>query len=84
MANEKNYQHATGSLNHLAMYTYPDIAFAVSKPTQFNSARAATHIKAAMHVLCYLNGPHDLCLVYKRQPITVNTLGYFDADWGSD
>jgi Reverse transcriptase (RNA-dependent DNA polymerase) len=84
MANEKYYQHVTGSLNHLAVYTRPDIAFAVSKLAQFNSAPTATHLKAAMHILRYLKGTRNLCLVYKRQPSTVNMVGYSDADWGSD
>jgi hypothetical protein len=84
MANEKYYQHVMGSLNHLAVYTRPDIAFAISKLAQFNSAPTATHLKAAMHILRYLKGTHDLCLLYKWQPNTVNIVGYSDADWGSD
>jgi hypothetical protein len=83
MANEKYYQHVTGSLNHLATYSRPDIAFAVSKLSQFNSAPTATHLNAAMHVIRYLKGTRDLCLVYKRQPNT-DLVGYSDADWGSD
>lgn len=86
MANEKYYQRVTGSLNHLTVYSRPDIAFAISKLSQFNSAPTATHLNAAVHVLPYLKGTRDLCLVYKRQPSTVNAnvVGYSDADWGSD
>jgi hypothetical protein len=83
MANEKYYGHVTGSLNHLAIYTRPDIVFAVSKLSQFNSAPTATHLTAALHVVRYLKGTCDLCLVYKRQPNT-DVVGYSDADWGSD
>jgi ribonuclease HI len=36
-----------------------------------------------MHVLRYLKGTRDLCLVYKRQPST-DVVGYSGADWGSD
>jgi hypothetical protein len=84
MANEKYYQHVTGSLNHLVVYTRPDNAFAVSKLAQFNSAPMATHLNAARHVLRYLKGTRDLCLVYKRQRSIINMVGYSDADWGSD
>jgi len=34
IANEMYYQHVTGSLNHLAIYTRPDIAFAICKLAQ--------------------------------------------------
>ena len=37
-----------------------------------------------MHVLRYLKGTRNLCIVYKRQPGTVIIVGYSDADWGSD
>jgi hypothetical protein len=39
-----------------------------------DSNPAATHFTAAMHVLHYLKGTHNLCNVYKRQPGTVNML----------
>jgi Reverse transcriptase (RNA-dependent DNA polymerase) len=84
MANEKYYQHVTGSLNHLAVYTRPDISFAVSKLAQFMSSPTATHLNAAMHVLRYLKGTRNFCLVYKRQPSIINMVGYSDADWWSD
>jgi hypothetical protein len=37
-----------------------------------------------MHVLRYLKGTRNLCIVYKRQPSVVNIKGHSDADWGSD
>jgi hypothetical protein len=83
MCDAKYYQHVTGSLNHLAVYTRPDIAFAVSKLAQFNSNPTVTHLKAAMHVIRYLKGTRNFCIVYKRQPGTV-IIGYSDDDWGSD
>src|SRR5205814_5037055 len=33
----QSYQELTGSLNHAAIFSHPDIAFAVSKLSQFNS-----------------------------------------------
>jgi hypothetical protein len=84
MCNAEYYQHVTGSLNHLEVYTRPDIAFAVSKLTQFNSNTTMTHLKAAMHVARYLKGTRNLCIVYKRQPSILNIVGNSDADWASD
>jgi len=82
MCNAKYYQHVTGSLNHLAIYTRPYIAFAVSKLAQFNSNPTATHLKSRN--ACYLKATHDLCIVYNRRPSTINIMGYSDDDWGSD
>src|SRR5271154_3287127 len=74
MCNIKYYQRLTGSLNHLAVFTRPDISFAVSKLSQFNSNPTTSHLKAAMHVLRYLKGTCNLCIVYKRQPRTSSLL----------
>ena len=53
------------SLNYLAVFTRPDISFVVSKLSQFNSNPTTSHLKAAMHVLRYLKGTRNLCIVYK-------------------
>ena len=58
-ANEKRcnhqlYQEIMGSLNHLAVYSRPDISFAVSRLSQFNKDPTETHLKAARRVLRYL------------------------------
>ena len=84
MCNVIFYQRLTGSLNHLAVFTRPDIAFAVSKLAQFNSNPTAIHLKAALHVLHYLKGTRNLCIVYKRQEQKVIIVGYSDSDWASD
>jgi hypothetical protein len=84
MCNIKYYQTLTGSLNHLAVFTRPDISFAVSKLSQFNSSPTTSHLKAAMHVLRHLKGTRNLCIVYKQQPGTVIIVGYSNADWASD
>ena len=81
MCNIKYYQRLTGSLNHLAVFTRPDISFAVSKLSQFNSNPITSHLKAAMDVLRYLKGTRNLCIVYKRQPGTVIIVAYSDAEW---
>ena len=42
--NQLEYTEITGSLNHLAVYSRPDIAFAVSILSQFNSDPTTTHL----------------------------------------
>src|SRR5437773_10858307 len=46
------YTEITGSLNHLAVYSRPDIAFVVSTLSQFNSDPTMTHMRTARHVPC--------------------------------
>src|SRR5438552_3110459 len=84
MCNADYYQRLISSLNHLAVFTRPDIAFSVSKLAQFNSNPTATHLMAALHVLRYLKGSRNLCIVYKQQEHTATILGHSDSDWGSD
>jgi hypothetical protein len=84
MCNADYYQRLIGSLNHLAVFTRPDIAFSVSKLAQFNSNPTATHLTAALHMLRYLKGSRNLYIVYKRQEHTAIILGHSDSDWASD
>ena len=85
-----SYQELTGSLNHAAVFSRPDIAFAVSKLSQFNSDPTETHMKAARHVLRYLKGTIDYSITYGSMDVTeiavhnANIVGYADADWGGD
>ena len=86
LCNLKMYQELTGSLNHLAVFTRPDITFAVSKLSKFNANPSTTHYKATLHVLRYLKSTRNYCIVYRRSltvPIT-DIIGYSDADFASD
>ena len=86
LCNVKLYQELIGSLNHLAVFTRPDIVFAVSKLSKYNSNPTTTNFKAALHILCYLKGTRNFCIVYKRStniPI-LDIIGYPDADFASD
>ena len=84
MCNPEYYQHLTGSLNHLAVFTRPDIAFAASKLAQFNSNPTAIHLNAALHVLRYLKDTRNLSIIYKRQEHKLIILGHSDSDWATD
>ena len=86
LCNLKMYQELTGSLNHLAIFTRPDIAFAVSKLSKFNANPTTTYFKAALHVLRYLKFTRNYCIIYRRSPTVPITdiIGYSDADFASD
>ena len=86
LCNIELYQELTGSLNHLAVFSRPDITFAVSKLSKYNANPTTMHFKAALHVLRYLKGTRNYCIVYCRSttvPI-IDILGYSDSDWASD
>ena len=78
------YQELTGSLNHLAVFSRPDISFAVSKLAQFNANPSMTHWKAGLRVLRYLKATRNYCITYKRSSIPTRVFGYAGADYGSD
>src|SRR5947199_10689875 len=78
------YQELTGSLNHLAVFSRPDISFAVSKLAQFNANPTMTHWKAGLHVLRYLKSHRNYGITYRRSSIPTRVFGYADADYGSD
>src|SRR5205814_1569803 len=62
--NQLEYTEIIGSLNHLVIYSYPDIVFAVSTLSQFNSDPTITHLQAACHVLRYLINTADYSITY--------------------
>ena len=86
LCNQKLYQELMGSLNHLAVFSRPDITFAVSKLSKFNGNPTMTHFKTALHVLRYLKSTRNYCIVYKRSPTVpiTDVIGYSDADFASD
>lgn len=79
----RRYQALIGSLNYLACNTRPDIAAAVNFLAQYNSCCEERHWKAAKHILRYLRGTRDLCLIFPKSPVQDIT-GFVDADWGGN
>ncbi|EGD75696.1 hypothetical protein PTSG_12641 [Salpingoeca rosetta] len=61
------YQRLVGSLMYLAVMTRPDIRYATSVLAKQMAAPTKQHLHAARHVLKYLKGQPDLCIVYRRQ-----------------
>jgi len=66
---------------YLAVGTRPDICFAVSYLSQFNSCNSEEHFTAAKRVVRYLKGTINLGLNFIKG--NCNLTGYADADYGS-
>ncbi|KYN08004.1 Copia protein [Cyphomyrmex costatus] len=66
---------------YIAQGTRPDIAYAVSALSQFNSCYTMAHWSCAKRVLRYLKGTLDHGLTFTKSG--KNLTGYVDADWGN-
>jgi hypothetical protein len=58
-----DYAGAVGALMYLAIVTRPDIAYAVGVLCRFMANPGPEHWKAAKHLLCYVAGTFDFCLL---------------------
>jgi transposase InsO family protein len=84
LCDETSYRELTGSLNHLAITSRPDIAFAVSKACQFNSQPTFTHLKVAKRILRYAIHTRHFALKYNFGVHGNVLIGYADADYASN
>ena len=73
------YQQVIGSLLYIMLGMQPDIAFAVTKLSQFTSNPTEEHLGKALYICCYLLGMPDYALVYNR-PSNGRLLAYADSD----
>lgn len=81
------YLQAVGALMFLMLGTRPDIAFSITKLSQFSHNPGFVHWKAVQRVLRYLGATINLSITYSgtthlSQP-SLSLVGYCDADWGS-
>jgi hypothetical protein len=76
------YSNAVGSLMYAMMCTRPDICFAVSLVSRFQSDPGEQHWQAVKRILRYLKGTTDYMLCFQGKDL--NLIGYCDADWGGD
>ena len=85
LANLQLYQELIGSLNHLAIFSRPDISNAVSQLSQFLTQPTETHLKAARHILRYLKYTSAYSISYlKGNNSNLRLWGFTDANWGGD
>ena len=76
----KQYQSAVGALMYAMLGSRPEIAYAVSKVSQYCTNPDATHWTAAKRFFRYLAGTPNRGLCYGYQGTGA---GYTDADWAS-
>ncbi|MBW0489425.1 hypothetical protein O181_029140 [Austropuccinia psidii MF-1] len=79
-----SFQQAIGSINYLAHHTRPDMLFTVNQLYKHSTKPKQFHWNALKHLLCYLNGTKDKCLVYKKQSIKETSTGWADSDFAND
>lgn len=81
----RDYQHLVGSIQYIACWTRPDLAFVARELGQHCSNPGLIHEQAARRVLRYLKGTMDLALVYTRSPVDpLRLVAMADADWAGN
>jgi len=83
VADARKYREAVGSLIYAMMCTRPDIAWIVTKLSQYLSRPFKEHWTAVKHVLRYLKSTLDYELYYSKCDDGLALIGYSDADWAS-
>jgi len=79
-ADKQAYHSAVGSLMYAILGTRPDLAYAVSKVSQYRTNQSPTHWTAANRIFRYWAGTANRGLYYGSTGIRG---GYTDAHWGS-
>ena len=79
VVNIEQFQRLVGRLIYLS-HTRPDIAFAVSRVSQFMHSPGQEHFEAAYRILRYLKGTPGKGLLFKKQG-HLRVEVYTDADW---
>ena len=78
-----NYQSMLGSIMYIMLQTRPDIAYAISKLSQFSSNLTKQHLQALKRVLRYLKGTKGLGLTYQKNEKR-ELVGWTDFSWACD
>ena len=76
-----DYRGLVGGLLYLAVWTRPDISFAVGALSQFLENPGWEHWVAAKRVMRYLKGTAEVGLRYVKDNSGVILMGACDADW---
>ena len=74
------YRSAIGSLMYLMVCTRPDIAFAVSRLSQYCENPLLCHWKAVKRLFRYIKGTQDYDLTFSHQS-ALHIVGFADSDW---
>ncbi|MBW0573655.1 hypothetical protein O181_113370 [Austropuccinia psidii MF-1] len=77
------FQQAIGSINYLAHHTPPDILFTVNQLSRYSTKPNQCHWNGLQHLLRYLKGSKDNCLLYNRCTTKDILIIWEDADYAN-
>jgi hypothetical protein len=77
------FQQVIGSLLYIMIGTRPDIAYAVTKLSQFAANPNQEHLDRVLCICRYLLGTSQYALVYDGKS-NGGLIGFADSDWASD
>ncbi|MBW0560795.1 hypothetical protein O181_100510 [Austropuccinia psidii MF-1] len=77
------FQQALGSIKYLTHHTRPDILFTVNQLSQYSTRPNQSHSNALKHLLQYLKGLKDKCLIYSHFTAKEMLTGWADADYAN-
>jgi hypothetical protein len=78
-----HFQSIIGSILYAMLGMRPDIAFAVTCLSRYNSNPNEKHLSYAKYILRYLQGTKDLSLLYDGDS-NAGLIAYSDLDWAED
>jgi hypothetical protein len=62
-----HYRSVLGTLSHVANFTHPEIAFAISFASQFMQNPSEAHLAMVLGILMYAYGARDKVICFQRQ-----------------
>ncbi|UYV68055.1 hypothetical protein LAZ67_5002921 [Cordylochernes scorpioides] len=82
--NKIPYRQTIGSLMYLMTGTRPDIAYAVSRVSQFMNNPGPSHWTAVMKIFGYLKATKNISICFGGSSCTTTLIGFSDADFAGD
>ncbi|UYV60408.1 hypothetical protein LAZ67_1001058 [Cordylochernes scorpioides] len=82
--NKIPYRQTIGSLMYLMTGTRPDIAYAVSRVSQFMNNQEPSHWTAVNKIFGYLKATKNIGICFGGSSCTTSLIGFSDADFAGD
>ncbi|MBW0536023.1 hypothetical protein O181_075738 [Austropuccinia psidii MF-1] len=77
------YQKAIGTIYYIAHHIRPDILFTINQLSRYSIRPGRCHWSALKHLLCYLKGTKNKCLIYNQASSKDPLTGWADADYAN-